>query len=148
MAKKTPFINGNRYGWASISLGIDGVDEEEFIAITYTSSQEIGKVRGKGHRKRGRTKGESDNEGSFTLLKKHANALIKRLGPGFMTGKRDFPIAVSYAETAEAQIITDDLEGVRIINVEDTREPGTDAAAVQFNIDIGRILYDGVDPQE
>lgn len=148
MAKDIPFINGNQYGWSSIGLGIDGADEEGFTAISYTASQEIGKARGKGHRKHGRTKGESDSEGSFSLRKKQANALIKKLGPGFMTGKKDFPITVSYAETGDSEIITDELQGCRIINVEDAREPGTDALVTVFQLDIGRIIYDGIDPQE
>lgn len=148
MANKNSFINGNRYSWVSIGLGIDGADTEDFIAISYKASQEIGKVRGKGHRKRGRTKGNSDSTGSFTLLKAEANRLIKRLGPGYMTGKRDFPITVSYSETGESQIITDELIDCRIIDTDDTRDPGTDAAAVVFQLDIGQILYDGIDPQE
>jgi len=145
---KSPFINGNRFGWASISLGLDGNDFTDFTAISYTASQEVGKVRGKGHRKRGRTKGESDSEGSFTLLKAEADLLIQALGPGFMTGKRDFPITVSYSETGESQVITDELIDCRVTSIENSREPGTDAAAVTFNIDIGQVILNGVDPQE
>lgn len=143
-----PFINGNRYDWSSIGLGIDGEDSLHFRSINYKSTQEIGKVRGKGHRKRGRTKGESDSTGSFSLLKREANALKKRLGNGFMTGKNDFPITVSYSEETEGPIIIDTLEDCRIIDIDDAREPGTDALVTVFTIDIGRVLYDGIDPQE
>lgn len=144
----TPIINGNKYGWASISLGIDGTDQTEFTAINYTVSQEIGKVRGKGSRKRGRTKGDSDSEGSFTLLKKQGQALVKKLGKGFMAGKRDFPIVVSYDETGEDEIITDSLLSCRIITVENAPAQGTEPATMVFTIDIGAVLLNGIDPQD
>lgn len=141
-------INGNRYGWASISLAINGIQYEEFTAISYRASQEVGKVRGKGHRKIGRTKGQSDSEGSFTLLKRDADKLIKDLGPGFMTGNKDFVVVVSYSETAEGDIVTDTLESCRIITIENTPAQGAEPATTVFTIDVGGILLNGVNVQE
>lgn len=143
-----PMINGNRYGWASISLGLNGIQYDEFTAITYRASQEIGKVRAKGHRKLGRTKGESDSDGSFTMLKKKADLLIQALGPGFMTGAFDFPITVSYSETTESAVVTDELVSCRIIAVENAPAQGTEPATTVFTIDIGGIIFNGVDAQE
>lgn len=146
--KNVPLINGNAFGWASISLGLDGNDFSDFTAISYKASQAIGKVRGKGHRKKRRTKGESDSEGSFTLLKAEADLLIQALGPGFMTGKRDFPITAQYSETGESQIITDELHECRITDVENNPSQGSEPATVTFTIDIGWVTLNGVDPQE
>ncbi|RYZ65436.1 MAG: hypothetical protein EOP08_06995 [Proteobacteria bacterium] len=146
--KPNPFINGNRYGWGSIELGIAGVDQEGFTAISYKASQDVGKVRGKGHRKKARTKGESDSTGSLTLLKKDANKLYKVLGPGFMTGNNDFPITVNYSENAEDEPITDTLKSCRIIDINDDPQQGSEPLTVTLELDIGSILYDGIDPQE
>lgn len=143
-----PFINGNRYGWSSIELGIDGVDEEGFTAISYKSTQEKGDVRGKGHRRKARTKGQSSNTGSLTMLLADARKLMKKLGPGFMTGKSDFPITVNYSDNAEDEPITDELLSCRIIDVNDEPQQGSDPATTTFELDIGTILYDGIDPQE
>lgn len=143
-----PLVNGNRFGWASVKLGLDGSDFTDFTAVSYKASQSIGKVRGRGHRKIGRTRGESDSEGSFTLLKAEADLLIQALGPGFMTGKRDFPITVQYSETGESQIITDELHECRVIDIENNPAQGTDPASVSFTIDIGWLVLNGVDPQE
>lgn len=143
-----PLVNGNRFGWASIKLGLDGNDFTDFTTISYKATQSIGKVRGRGHRKIGRTRGESDSEGSFTLLKAEADLLIQALGPGFMTGKRDFPITVQYSETEESQIITDELHEVRIVDLENNPAQGTDPASVTFSIDIGWLVLNGIDPQE
>lgn len=147
-SKSPPFVNGNRYGWASIVLALDGDEYEGFTAISYRPTQEIGKVRGKGHRKIGRTRGQSDSTGSFTLLEADFNRLVKKLGPGFMTGKRDFPITVSYSETGESEIITDELIDCRIIDIDKTRDQDTAASAVVCEIDIGKMKLNGIDPQE
>lgn len=143
-----PLVNGNKYGWASISLGLDGDDIDGFTAISYKASQTPGKVRAKGHRKKGRTKGESDSDGSFTLLKASADRLIKKLGPGFMTGKKDFPVTVQYSDTGESEIITDELFEVRVTDVENNPAMGSEPATTTFTIDIGWMLLNGIDPQE
>ncbi len=145
---KLEFINGNRFGWSSMELGVNGVDIEGFTALNYKSTQEVGQVRSKGHRPISRTKGQSSHTGSLTLLKTDAQRLYARLGNGFMTGKRDFPIIVHYSESAEDEPITDELRNCRITDIEDNPQQGSEPLTVTLALDIGRIIYNGIDPQE
>ena len=139
-----PVINGHKYGWASVAVAIEGVDTPDFIELSYSPKQEIGKVRGMGTRVQGTTQGESDGEGSFTMQKAQAARLIKQMGHGFM--KRKFSMAISYDEDGEGGIVTDELFGVQISNVEDAPKQGTDGLTVKFDIHIMRMLLNGVDP--
>lgn len=140
----TPIINGHAYSWASIVAALDGVDTPDFTEFMYSPSQEIGKVRGMGRRVKGTTVGESDGEGSFTMLKGQAAKWIKQMGDGFMT--IPFNVTISYDEDGEGGIVTDELFGCRITKVEDAPKQGTDAATVKFDFHILRMKLNGVDP--
>lgn len=140
----TPVINGHRYGWASIGIQLEGVETPDFTEFTYSAKQEIGKVRGMGTRVLGTTQGESDGEGSFTMLKKQASAFIKSMGSSFM--KKKWAATVSYDEDGEGGIITDELTGCQITNVEDSPKQGTEPAMTKFDFHIMRMKLNGQDP--
>lgn len=140
-----PTVNGNVYSWASVEAAIDGVDTPDFIEVNYSASQDIGKARGMGTQLKGTTAGESDGEGSFSLLKGQAAKFIKQMGPGFMK-KRRFALTVSYAEEGEGEIITDELFSCRITKFEDNPKVGTEPLSVKFDIHIFRMKINGVDP--
>lgn len=146
MGQQTDTVNGNRFGWASTAISILGDDTPDMQDISYKPKVDIGKARGKGSRTHGRTRGESDADGSFTLLKSTASKLIKKLGPGFMSGKKDFAISVSYSEIGEDEIITDELFGVRIVGCEDNPKQGTEPLTTKFDFHIMRIKLNGIDP--
>jgi hypothetical protein len=140
----TPIINGHAYSWASISIALDGVDTDGFVDVTYKASMAIGKVRGMGRRVKATTQGEADADGSFTMNKAAASALIKALGPGFL--RKRFDMTVSYDEDGEGGIVTDELFGVRITDVEDSPKQGTEGVQTKFTTHILRLKLNGVDP--
>ena len=147
----TPLINGHKYGWASIELGlVDGSAAREFSEITYDTDGKPGDVRGAGMRVLGTTRGEAGHEGSITLTKAESQRIINKLGgpqkKGFMLKK--FPITVSYSEDGEGGVITDTLLGCRITKVGNAPKQGPEGVRVKFDLHIMRIKYDGVDPFE
>jgi hypothetical protein len=139
-----PIINGHKYSWASVEASFDGLLQRGFTEINYSTKLDIGKARGTGVRVYGDTRGEADHEGSITMHKKEASAWFRAMGDGFM--RRRFPITVSYDETGEGGVVTDKLEGCRIVNVEDNPRQGTDATTVKIDLHIMRVKLNGVDP--
>jgi hypothetical protein len=139
-----PTINGHRYGWASIEFHIAGNRRPDITELNYSTKGDPGLVRGAGMRVKGDTRGEADHEGSFTLLKSAAQALVRDLGPGFM--RKRFNITASYREDGDEGVMTDELFGCRIKNVEDNPKQGNEPLSVKFDLHIYRITYDGVDP--
>lgn len=140
----TPVINGHRYGWASVELAQDGVDQPEFTEVSYTVTQEVGDVRGKGTRVRGTTQGESGVDGSVTMTLGQAAIFERSLGKGFM--KKKFPLTVSYSEDGEGDMITDELIGCQITSREVNPSQGTDPVTVTYELHILRIKLNGLDP--
>lgn len=140
-----PTINGNVFSWASVELALDGVDTPDFTEVNYTASQDIGKARGMGTRLKGTTAGESDGEGSFSMLKGQATKFIKQLGHGFLKKKR-IGLVVSYQEDGEDEITTDELIACRIIKVENNPKIGTEPLTVKFDLHIMRMKLAGIDP--
>lgn len=140
----TPIINGSRYGWASVELAQEGVDQPEFTELSYSAMQEVGDVRGKGTRIRGTTPGESSCEGSVTLTLGQAAIFEAALGAGFM--KKKFALTVSYSEAAEGAVITDELFGCQITNRTVNPQQGTDPITVSYDLHILRMKLNGLDP--
>lgn len=140
-----PVINGNVFSWASVEVGVDGVDTPDFTEVNYKASQDIGKARGTGTRVKGTTAGESDGEGSFSMLKGQASKFIKQLGHGFLKKKR-ISLTVNYQDDGEDEIITDELISCRITNVEDNPKQGTEPLTTKFDIHILRMKLAGIDP--
>lgn len=139
-----PLINGNRFGWASIILSADDKEYNGFTAIDYEHSLEPGIVRGAGPWKAGRTRGEYDAEGSLTMLRSDWDQMRGSFGAGYL--EKDFQISVSYSEDAEGQVVTDELVGCRVTNVEYSHSQGTDALTVSLTLNIMYILEDGQEP--
>lgn len=146
MAGNLQVLNGNRYGWSSLELGVDGVDQPEVQELSYKPTQDIGKMRGKGNRVLGTTDGESDAEGKMVLGLKQATLLEKQLGNGFM--RKKFPMTVSYDEDGEGGIVTDELVGVQIIGREVNPKVGTDPITVTYDLHIMQLKLNGIDPHE
>jgi hypothetical protein len=142
----TPLINGFKYGWASLELGVQGARFLDFTEINYSVKGEIGKVRGQGIRVIGRTRGEADYEGSFSMLKAQFERLKTGLGGhGFML--QTFPITVNYRETeGEGAPITDSLLGARITSIDNSHKQGTEALVVKCDLHIMRVYLNGDDP--
>jgi hypothetical protein len=145
----TATINGHRFGWSSVSLGIDGVDQEDFTEINHKWSTERGKVRGKGSRVKAFTEGEHDVEGDISVLKSAWPKILKALKDKYGSIKKaSFTITIQTSDTGESEIVTEELIGCRIAGGEDAIKQGTDPLSVKVPLHILRYKINGIDPQE
>lgn len=145
----SPTINGVKFGWASVSMGLDGVDTEDFVEINHKWATEYGDSRGKGSRSQGAVLGDDTVEGdvSFKLAKwvKILAALKAKYGS---IKKAVFPITIQHSATGEDEIVTEELIGVRIAGGEHGYKPGPDQSIVKVPLHILRYKINGIDPQE
>lgn len=137
-------INGDTYGFSSVSVVIGGLQPIAINEIEYNTELEPGKVRGTSVEVLATTAGEGDHSGKIVLNKSDSNAIIKALGAGFM--RKKFQIVVKYAEEGEPTIIVDILDGVRITNYGQAHSNGPDGLMVSHDLFISKITYDGLDP--
>lgn len=145
-------INGYHYSWASIEFSILGEVTKYFNEITYTDAHERGMGRGTSGRKKIRTRGETSPEASATLYKRQWDellALLRTKAAEQAVAVRDLPftITVSYADNGQA-IQTDTLEDCLLGQIETNPSEGTDPAMVEIELDVMRILWNGIDLDE
>lgn len=144
-----PTINGHRFGWASMALDFDGVDQADIVEFNHKWSTERGKVRGKGTRIQGWTPGEDDNEADLTVNLRAWPKMLKALKEKH--GKiRDafFAMTVSTSETGEDEIITEEFIGCSLAGGEKGVKQGTDGLTVKIPLNVTRYKINGIDPQE
>lgn len=141
MALEYPQINGSRHSWASITIDLNGDKFEGIKEIKYSDSLEPGEVMGTSTRRIGRTRGEAKAEASITLYLSERKAFLAKLGPGGY--KKAFQIVCSYEEAGE--IITDTIVGCRVKKVEGGGSSGADAMESAIELDVHKILWNGVD---
>lgn len=145
----TPLINGHKYSWASASMNIDAVDQDDFVEVNHNWKTDRGMVRGKGPRVKGLTRGEDSVEGDITLNKAAWPKLLKALKDKYGSiPKASFTITLNYEESGEGDIITEELIGCRIAGGETGVKQGTDGLTVKVPLNIMRYKINGIDPQE
>jgi hypothetical protein len=143
----TPFINGNRYSFASIDIIANGRLFVGATKIAYGSSLKPGKIRGSDAEVIGRTPGEADHRCELELLQREFHDLIGTLGPGF--GLVRFDVQVQFAEDLPYEnngyvtegVRTHSIIGVRIVDVDFHSEEGTEANKVRLTLDPVTISY-------
>lgn len=138
-----PKINGHLYSFASAEANVNGTIITGFTEISYTQTLEPGIFRGTRSEKLGRTRGEHNVEGSFSMYKEDYNDLIATLGNGYM--EATFPITVNYSEI-NSPIVTDVLTACRITSEEDSHSQGTDALVIAVDLDILYMTRNGLLP--
>lgn len=143
----TRLINGNRYDFSSVEVNLNGVPYVAIQDISYNHSKEVGYLRGTTPHKLGRTRGEYNAEGNFTIYKADYQQFLQlllplALGGGYM--EAPFIITVMYQELRSEGLITDTLEGCLITNDEDSHSQGSDALMVSVDIDIMTISRGGI----
>ena len=137
-----PLINGHRYSWASIELGVAGDLTRGFKSINYSDGLEPGKVPGTDPSAIGRTRGKHTAEGSVEMYRTEAQNLIEKIGDGFYEVAWD--ITVCYREPG-LPIITDSIRGVRLKKTNADNSDGSDASSLKFDPDIILpILWNGI----
>jgi hypothetical protein len=130
-----------------ISAGSLSVDLGGMKKIAYASKVESEKIFGSARDAIDATDGvenvdDQDWEMQFFQWQNLKEALG---GAGFMRKKARFDTAVSYAHEGE-DIVTDTLQRVRIIGVQNDHAQGAGGLAVTVTVQIMKILYGGDDP--
>jgi hypothetical protein len=138
-------INGRYVSWASIKISLNSVDYSDIVALDYSDKLEPGAVRGTGPRKRGRTTGEYDCEGKITMHLDEARTFMRALAnvnPSI--GLVEFPVIAYWSEEDGQEPHEVICEGCRIKSRESSNVPGSDAAAINFALDMMNVTVDGV----
>jgi hypothetical protein len=139
-----PDINGITYDWSSIEISVIGTPTLGFKSIDYTAALEPGEKRTNNNSNVvARTRGQAKPEASFEMHKAEADALITKLGPGFM--EKSFNINVSYSDTGQATI-TDKIFGARIKKVTNSPKEGNEPPTVKFDLSVLAVYPSGVAP--
>lgn len=147
-----PAINGYHYSWASIEFSILGTVTKFLNEVEYTDGHERGMGRGTSGRKKLRTRGETDPEGSMTLYRKAWDELLEQLrvkAAELGVAVRDLPFSmtISYADNGQPTR-TDVLEDCLLGEVSTNPSEGTDPAMVEVALDIMKIRWNGIDLDE
>lgn len=142
-------INGNRYDSSSIVVTANNTPHADITEISYSDNLEPGILQGTGVYMRGRTRGQYKAEASVTFGKGAFEALKKSL---IATGRGGlyevhFLITVTYRASGEGEIITDLIEGCRIMRQENSHSAGnSDALTTKIDLSVFRIKWNGVYP--
>lgn len=147
-----PLINGNEYDWSSVKIMINGVPYLGIREISYRSTLTPGKVYGTSAQMLGRTRGQLEHEGSFTMYRSQFGDLIQALSllaGGVVGGYMEvaFTIMVAYEETlASGRLHSDTLFGCRIQSDDQSHTQGSEPLVVKADLSIMRIMRDQRSP--
>ena len=135
-------VNGRDYDFASIELKV-GTRVFPVTAVAYGSPREVAKLFGNSTRKRGRTRGQLDETGSFAMYLSDAQDFLEYLTEeygGFYEDAADFDIVATYGNNGQP-VTTDTLYTCCLTDVQNDHSEGTDALQRSFEIDIIKIKY-------
>jgi hypothetical protein len=143
-------VRGQVYDFTSIEFSVEGTRNFCTLQdINYNWSRDIGILRGNGSPlKRGRTRGEFDFEGSFSMAKEDTrdfHRMLAALGLGSF-GEAVFDIIVTYAALGQAQPTIDTLIGCTLKGGDNSHSRGSDPLQVKYDVDIMDIKFDGLSP--
>ena len=138
-------INGKIYDFSSIELVAGPQTFSNLQEVSYSDSLEPGILRGTSAKKKGRTRGEYDAEGSITIYKGDLSQLLATLAAlgkgGYM--EAEFDINATFSEGLD-NVMTDSLVGCRITDIEDSHSQGSDALTVALTLDVMEISRNGL----
>jgi hypothetical protein len=144
-----PLINGYEPSFASIELKIAGsgviLPAPGIKAINYNDKTARAKIFGNSVLPQGRTRGQVTPSGSVEFYRRQWDSALQILtGSGaWGISERSWVVTVTYAEVGFSPIM-DVLEGVSFINPDSSNSEGTDAAVVKLELDLMKILWNGV----
>lgn len=144
-------INGALYDYSAIEIAIGVRMFNRVTSINYEHGVEQGELRGNSPFLIGTTRGIYTATGSMTLYKEEFDALTTMLmgmpGPGSAPAggwmEKRFPIIVTFAEPSSGKLITDQLEGVRILRSRDNYSAGADALMTECDLHISKVVLNG-----
>lgn len=139
-----PMVNGFRHSWTGVVIKLGATTIYGVTEINYTTKQEKGWARGAGAQPIGKTLGNTEYEGDFSINLEEFNQLMAALSPNALC--KAFDIVVSYTSlNDELTLIQDTLIGVTLESIESSQNNGsTDAIVRKIPIKPIRILYNGV----
>ena len=145
-------INGNVYGWASITLKLDGIPYSGFDLINYSDKRERPYQYGMGrhHGPRGRAPGKytpdaSKIGGSKKSLAIFRAALAAKSPDGRSFGNVPFEADVLYVEEGEGQTpIHDHLEGCVLTTTSAQHQESADPLRDEAEMSVMRIYWNGL----
>jgi hypothetical protein len=140
-------INGTIYSYSSIVIAISGKTRTGVTEISYSDSLEPGELHGTSPYTLGRTRGMYKAEASFTVSKLDFEQIkldLVALGQGGY-GEATFVITVVYRENSAGLLITDTIEGCRVMKEENSHSSGSaDALVTKVDLSIDRIRWNGL----
>ena len=140
-------INGQHCSYASTEIKVGGLYLPGVKMISYKYIHEIGHLRGTGSHRLGRTRGTEEAEGSIELFKRWEKQLLALITSGGTIGFAElgWPTTCSYFEPASPQdAMLDVLMGVRFHSPEDNHSEGPDGLTVTYQMDIMRLIKNGM----
>lgn len=144
-------INGNVFGWASITLKIGGVPYSGFTLINYsdklTRAYQYGMNRA--YAPRGRTQGKYEIDeckigGSKSSCKIVRGALAALAPDGRSYGNVEFQADVLYVEPGEGDPIHDVLEGCKLSTTSAQHSESPDPLSEEMAFSPMRIYWNGL----
>lgn len=142
MAISYPLINGTRHEWSSIELKLNGKIYVGVSSINYSAKLEPTKVYGVSPEPIGRTRGVYSAEGSIEMYLAEYNALLTDLSALGGLMEVSFDAVVAYSE-ADFDVITDEVIGCRIKNIDASQSQGADPLKRKLDLDIMKIKFGG-----
>jgi hypothetical protein len=143
-------INGHRWDFASVTLRVN-VPTPTILtlvaSINYEDALTPTALRGTSAMKLGRTRGQYEANGSMSIYAEEFRVLMRALaamppaGGGFM--EKSFEIGISYGEEFSVPA-NDELQGVRIVRVNNQNQQGGDPLYIDVDLDIMSVLRDGL----
>lgn len=147
MAIDYPLVNGERHDFSSIEIVLDTPNGTKrfkgFKSINYSTELKATDIKGTRARKLGRTRGELTETASCEMYKAEWDEFREALGDGYM--RKVFDVGISYAADS-LPVTSAQLSGCRIEKVDNAHSAGADGLAVKLDLNVMKIIEDGLDP--
>lgn len=140
MSDDRQLINGRYFDFSSVAVELDGITLRDILSIEYTDSLTPQKVKSNSPMPRGRTRGDYEAQGSFTITRGEFQRFLDYAQTGF--GELEFTVVVSYSDGDDPPRV-DRLIGCRIVTPNNSHSAGGGALQVPLTLDVMRIEYDG-----
>jgi len=137
-------ISERTYDFTDIRARV-GTTNITILAISYKLNREIGKGRDNSPKKKYRTRGYIDPDGSIRIHLHDLDAFIdalKAVSPTGAPGDATFEVSATYG-TDDQPTRTDTFERCILMDIDVSHEAGSDGLEATLPIDIGDIIYNG-----
>lgn len=138
-------INGVQYSWEGKTVKMPHGTLIDITNLTYKDSRPVNRLRGKGSRTRGYSRGPYEAEGTVEMRREEYERMAASYPNGVYDGK-PVPITASYAKDG-GPTITDTLESCLFDEREFGSKVDDESEMVKLNITIlGDVLVNGKRP--